>query len=744
MKNKSMRLAVGLILMLFMAQIFTPFVVAQAQSEANETAMAGNLTLSENVSENTVVNTSYGVVKSNSITIVLGTDENLLSLENASMDAAVNATIEVMLYNATEAKSANFSNESVVFLASLDNETVASINHTLNRSAYVFVYNLTTNVSTGNVDDVNITKYWVYGGEENIKNLISYINNTFYGGTTPVNLPKPPDDRVNMTYLISDVNRGNCLRLAANEPYINKYLNITVITQEGLPDDLNLASQDIIFLQMLSGSTVGKIMDTVETAKIQNNATVVAIEFIDPRLGTVNRSSAEYDNITKYWDYMGDENMRRLTMFVAATYKGVPLEIQPPVPRKIQGLYHPDAPEIFDTTEEYLNWYNSTGRYNLDNMTIGISYYKIPVDSMSSKIEDALIRSFESKGKNAIFATIYPSKDPNATKYFIQDNTTIVDAMINLKGFTLWSYNQEKWLEYLKKQNVPVLRGISCYYQAPTEWENSTIGLSSNEIVFQVCIPELDGVIEPIVIGGKVKDPVTGNKYQEPIDYQIDWFTDRAINHAKLRYIQNSDRYVAIIYYNHGGGKDNAGALYLDIAPSMTNLLNNMSASGYNIGNATVPNGTELLDLMQHQGLNIGTWAPGELDKMIATGKVVLWPVEEYLTWFHELPVECQNKVTERWGPAPGEIMAYTNESGSYFVIPQIQFGNIIIGPQPTRGWLQDQAVLYHDKELVPHHQYLAYYFWLQHVYKSDAIIHFWHSWHSGVAARKTSGALQI
>jgi cobaltochelatase CobN len=58
-------------------------------------------------------------------------------------------------------------------------------------------------------------------------------------------------------------------------------------------------------------------------------------------------------------------------------------------------------------------------------------------------------------------------------------------------------------------------------------------------------------------------------------------------------------------------------------------------------------------------------------------------------------------------------------------VIPQIQFGNIIIGPQPTRGWLQDQAVLYHDKELVPHHQYLAYYFWLQHAYKSDAIIHF-------------------
>jgi cobaltochelatase CobN len=93
--------------------------------------MAGNLTLPANVSETTALNTSYGAIKRNRITFVLGTDENLFSLENASIDAAVNATIEVMIYNATEAKSADFSNESVVFLASLDNETVASINQAM-------------------------------------------------------------------------------------------------------------------------------------------------------------------------------------------------------------------------------------------------------------------------------------------------------------------------------------------------------------------------------------------------------------------------------------------------------------------------------------------------------------------------------------------------------------------------------------------------------------------------------------
>jgi hypothetical protein len=63
MEKNSRRLSVLLVLVLFMAQIFVPFVVAQAQSEDNDTAaMAGNLTLSANVSEHTVVNTPYGVV----------------------------------------------------------------------------------------------------------------------------------------------------------------------------------------------------------------------------------------------------------------------------------------------------------------------------------------------------------------------------------------------------------------------------------------------------------------------------------------------------------------------------------------------------------------------------------------------------------------------------------------------------------------------------------------------------------
>ena len=527
------------------------------------------------------------------------------------------------------------------------------------------------------------------------------------------------DNKCDMCFIVGSAGYKGLIADAAGE----LGFNVTVYTSEEISRiPASLRGYDIIFLEMLDGATIFAINDLVVAAKEQNNATVVTLSFHDAGLGTVNRSSAEYDNITRYWKYKGDENMRRLAVFLAATYKGAPLEVLPPVPKQIYGLYHPDAPKIFTTTEEYIDWYKSTGRYNPDKPTIGINNNEVPADSLQSKVEDTLIRDIESKGFNAIFASFY-YKDPNCTTYFIQNDTSIVDTVISLKKFIYWSYDQQKGVEYLKKLNVPVLRGISCYYMSPAEWENSTSLF--NEMGFQIALPEFDGVFEPIVIGGKAIDPDTGNKYYEPIDHQINWIVNRSIRHAQLRHKPENDTKVAVIYYNHGGGKNNFGAMYLDIAPSLTNLLNNMSDAGYDISNKTIPNGTELIDLMIHQGRNIGTWAPGELDKMVASGDVVLWPQEKYMTWFNALPTENKEAVIERWGPAPGEIMVYANESGSYFVIPRIEFGNVILTPQPSRGWFTDNDILYHSKELVPHHQYLAYYFWLQHEYKADAIIHF-------------------
>jgi cobaltochelatase CobN len=81
--------------------------------------------------------------------------------------------------------------------------------------------------------------------------------------------------------------------------------------------------------------------------------------------------------------------------------------------------------------------------------------------------------------------------------------------------------------------------------------------------------------------------------------------------------------------------------------------------------------------------------------------------------------------VIKKWGEPPGKIMVYENATGKYLVIPKLSFGNVLLAPQPTRGWLQNESVLYHDKELAPHHQNIAFYLWLKKEYDADAIVHF-------------------
>jgi cobaltochelatase CobN len=47
----------------------------------------------------------------------------------------------------------------------------------------------------------------------------------------------------------------------------------------------------------------------------------------------------------------------------------------------------------------------------------------------------------------------------------------------------------------------------------------------------------------------------------------------------------------------------------------------------------------------------------------------------------------------------------------------------VILAPQPSRGWLENYDALYHDTELPPHHQYIAFYLWLQHEFDADVMV---------------------
>jgi len=510
-------------------------------------------------------------------------------------------------------------------------------------------------------------------------------------------------------------------------------LNITLLHPSEVPSEIDLIGYDLIFLEHLGGTAAENLKKPIEDA----NNTGIHIICIhsggyDDELGNVNLTKHPF--ILQYWDNYDEGNIARLLTYLEVNFCGLIGDVKDPIPIPKAYLLHPDTLEIFLNTSKYLEWYGnetrSGYRYNPDNLTIGVTIWHTAVRSHEIP---KLVHALEARGANVIPIAFVDTRDMK--RFYIVNNETVVDAVISVKSFRIYLDDPDQGVRDLETLNVPVMRALRLYYLAPAEWHNETShGISIMDLGFQVGLPEMDGIIDPIVIAGK---NASDSEYQ-PIDEQINWTANRAIGWAHLNSTPNDlnntpdeEKKIAMIYYNHGGGKDNLGATYVNVPPSLQNLLDAMNRSGYTV-EGDIPNETELVRMMTLNGTNIGTWAPGELERLVASGTATLIPVETYLGWFGKLDDERQKEVNERWGEPPGEIMTWKNETTGeeYFVIPKLSFGNVILTPQPTRGWLQNNTVLYHNKDIPPHHQYIAFYLWLKQEPESggfgaDAIMHF-------------------
>ncbi|MHA1756403.1 MAG: cobaltochelatase subunit CobN, partial [Promethearchaeota archaeon] len=78
------------------------------------------------------------------------------------------------------------------------------------------------------------------------------------------------------------------------------------------------------------------------------------------------------------------------------------------------------------------------------------------------------------------------------------------------------------------------------------------------------------------------------------------------------------------------------------------------------------------------------------------------------------------DEIVQFWGEPPGKILI---ENFS-IMLPIIRLNNIYLCLQPSRSMVTGDPTEYHDKNLPPHHQYLAFYRYLERIADVDAIIH--------------------
>ena len=429
------------------------------------------------------------------------------------------------------------------------------------------------------------------------------------------------------------------------------------------------------------------------------------------------KDAGNYIKITKYWAHGGKENYYNLFLFLLKKYLGCDLpRAKEPVEFPECGIYHP-AYGYFTELDEFMR----ISGFERDRPTIGMLFYGgMHFDQSISTVKE-FIEEFEDFNILPVYAD--GVHNLRAIKqYFFQNGKPLVDAVIYLMWFRInggpLGGNPKPTLELLKDLNVPIFAPVPMFMREVERWKGSPTGLSPIEIITAVVWLELDGCIEPIPACG-IQDMIIGEtkaKVVMPIDDRVGHIAGRIRDWIKLKDKPNKEKKIAIIIYNYPPGEENIGkAAYLDVFESVKRLLERLKEKGYEV---KLPS-KELHELFGEMAIaNSGAWFRREE----TLKNCYSMDLKEYLELFHMLPAEVQMDVTEDWGKPPGNVMTVDNK----LLVPGMKFGNVFIGLQPARPPLDsaDLATAAHDKTKPPHHQYLAFYFWLQKIWGADAIIH--------------------
>ncbi|HIH75036.1 MAG TPA: cobaltochelatase subunit CobN [Methanosarcina sp.] len=442
-----------------------------------------------------------------------------------------------------------------------------------------------------------------------------------------------------------------------------------------------------------------------------------------------------------YMIYGGEENFGNMLRYILKEVFGNEIEVKPPKKIPWDGIYHPDAAEMFSNLQGYLNWYGP-----LKDKTVGLLISRTSWVNNELEIEKTLINQFESSGLSVVPVFAYSLKDEELGSrsmddvieaYFIKDGRPIIDCLVKLSPFFIASSKAKerdascaaKGIEVLKKLDVPVFQPLISHCMTVEQWQESN-GLST-EIGWSVALPEFEGGIEPIIIGaGKVEGDYMS---RFPIQDRCSKLASRVLKWIELRKKPINRRKVAFILHNRPctGVEGSVGdAANLDSLESVARILNRMQETGYNVNPPL--NGKDLIEtILSRKAISEFRWTP--INEIVKNGGALAFvEKEEYEKFFNTLNPGVRQRIIDSWGNPPGEevngipaAMVYENR----IVVTGVQYENAVICVQPKRGCAGARCdgkvcKILHDPYVPPTHQYLATYTYLENTFGADVLVH--------------------
>ncbi len=219
-----------------------------------------------------------------------------------------------------------------------------------------------------------------------------------------------------------------------------------------------------------------------------------------------------------------------------------------------------------------------------------------------------------------------------------------LSGIVSLQYFTVGGGDgREAVTEAFKNLDVPVIKGIRISKLTRPEWLLSDEGLPWDSVHYQLAMPELQGISQPMVLAVAEPpriDEETGVELTltTPVAERVNALANRMDRWVTLQEKDNADKRVAVVYYNHPPGRQNIGADKLNVPESLFEILQRLKAEGYKTGE--LPESPEaLLDEIQDRGVNLPDQQSGLED---LAGRVPSVSKETYLERFKELPEAVQ------------------------------------------------------------------------------------------------------
>ncbi|PLZ49567.1 protoporphyrin IX magnesium chelatase, partial [Fischerella thermalis WC442] len=321
-----------------------------------------------------------------------------------------------------------------------------------------------------------------------------------------------------------------------------------------------------------------------------------------------------------YWNAGGPENVAALFWTLAEKYLGLKVgDIPPPIETPNIGLLHPDYQGYFTSPREYLEWYCkrqgelpdgevgrlADGEKPLSQLShlpvVGILLYRKHVITKQPYINQ-LIRRFEKAGliplpifingvEGHVAVRDWMTSDyetqqrqqGNIETPSLSEEAVKVDAIVSTIGFPLvggpaGSMEAGRQIEVAKRiltaKNVPYFVAAPLLIQDIYSWTRQGIGGLQSVVLY--ALPELDGAIDIVPLGGLVGEKI----YLVP--ERVQRLIGRVKSWIKLRQKPAFARKIAIILYGFPPGYGAVGtAALLNVPRSLRKFLQALKDQGY-------------------------------------------------------------------------------------------------------------------------------------------------------------------